>query len=152
MSVTDALRSAIRITYDGSSLILVSPPVTRSDAHQHNVAPRPTTAGDLHKNKTAFLQSFAAREAQNQAARQKPTLSIEQHAAHRAQLTDVRFIKPKYSDQTEINVSGIFNKWRRYCTDLNIQVGDWKATIQNLTRETTQDFVLHLCERYKITS
>ncbi|KAM5353462.1 hypothetical protein ACJ41O_000112 [Fusarium nematophilum] len=114
------------------------------------IAPRSTTAGDLHKNNTAFLQSFAAREAQNQAARQKPTLSIEQHAAHRAQLTDVRFIKPKYSDQTEINVSGIFNKWRRYCTDL--KVGDWKATIQKLTRETTQDFVLHLCERYKITS
>ncbi|KAF4333756.1 hypothetical protein FBEOM_12422 [Fusarium beomiforme] len=113
-------------------------------------APRSAAAGGLHKNNAAFLQSFAVQEAERRAAKQKPTLSIEEHAAHRAQLTDVLFIKPKYSGETEINVSGIFRKWLRYCTDL--EVGDWKATIQNLKRETTQDFVLYMCERYNITS
>ncbi|PCD25770.1 hypothetical protein AU210_012206 [Fusarium oxysporum f. sp. radicis-cucumerinum] len=38
----------------------------------------------------------------------------------------------------------------RYCTDLEVVTG--KATIQNLKRETTQDFVLYMCERYNITS
>lgn len=70
--------------------------------------------GELHENHAAFLHRFAVREAQNRAAKQKSTLSVAQHAAHRAQLSNVRFVKPKYSDQTEINVSGIFNKWRRY--------------------------------------
>ena len=31
-------------------------------------------------------------------------------------------------------------------------VGDWKATIQNLTRETMMDFFLFICENYKIKS
>src|SRR6478609_2673197 len=74
-----------------------------------------TTAGNgLHQNHASFLERFNARQAQNRAAKQKPTLSVEEHAAHRAQLGKVRFIKPRYSEQTEINVSGIFNKWRRY--------------------------------------
>lgn len=70
--------------------------------------------GGLHENDAAFLQRFAAREAENRAAKQKATLSVEQHAAHRAQMSNVRFIKPQYADETQINVSGIFNKWRRY--------------------------------------
>ncbi|KAM5350871.1 hypothetical protein ACJZ2D_017160 [Fusarium nematophilum] len=114
------------------------------------IAPRSVAAGSLHEGNAAFLQKFAVQEAQRRAAKQKPTLSIEEHAAHRAQMTDVLFIKPKYSGDTEINISGIFRKWLRYCTDL--KVGDWKATIQNLKRETTQDFVLYMCERYNITS
>jgi hypothetical protein len=44
----------------------------------------------------------------------KPTLSVEEHVAYRAQMTDVCFIRPKYSDETVIDVSGIFRKWRRY--------------------------------------
>ncbi|KAH7129645.1 hypothetical protein B0J13DRAFT_453386 [Dactylonectria estremocensis] len=104
----------------------------------------------LHENHASFLERFNARQARSRAARQKPTLSVEEHAAHRAQLGNVRFIKPKYSDQTEINVSGIFNKWKRYCADM--EVGDWKTTIENLDRGTTQDFLLYVCERCKITS
>jgi hypothetical protein len=68
----------------------------------------------MHQSHASFLERFNARQAQNRAAKQKPTLSVEEHAAHRAQLGNVRFIKPRYSEQTEINVSGIFNKWRRY--------------------------------------
>ncbi|KAH7116289.1 hypothetical protein EDB81DRAFT_916564 [Dactylonectria macrodidyma] len=47
-------------------------------------------------------------------------------------------------------VSGIFNKWRRYCSEM--KVGDWKATIENPKRETTQDFFLHVCENSNIAS
>ncbi|KAK2469504.1 hypothetical protein H9L39_18775 [Fusarium oxysporum f. sp. albedinis] len=68
----------------------------------------------------------------------------------KSMLPTVRFIKPRYSEQTEINVSGIFNKWRRYCADM--KVGEWKATLENLDRGTTQDFLLYIYERYKITS
>lgn len=110
----------------------------------------PTSVGGLHENEADFIKRFAARQAQKQAAKQKPALSVAQHASHRAQLSNVRFIRPRYADETQINVSGIFNKWRQYCTDL--KVGDWKVTIKNLKRETTQDFFLHICERYRITS
>ncbi|KAI8658992.1 hypothetical protein NCS55_01178000 [Fusarium keratoplasticum] len=131
------------------------------------------TRGGVHENHASFLERFHARQAQNRAARQQPTLSVEEHAAHRAQLGNVRFIKPKYSDQTEINISGIFNKWKRYtkpsipmtpsasssfadsiphryCAEM--EVGDWKATIENLDRGTAQDFLLYVCESSKITS
>ncbi|RYP11049.1 hypothetical protein DL764_000277 [Monosporascus ibericus] len=113
-------------------------------------APSPAGVGGLHENHATFLQRFTARKAQNRTAKQKPTLSVKQHAVHRAQLSNVRFIKPKYSEETEINVSGIFNKWRRYCADM--QVGDWEASIKNLKRKTTQDFLLYICEHYKIKS
>lgn len=82
------------------------------------IATRSAIAGGLQEYNATFLQNFIAREAQERAARQEPTPSIVEHAAHRAQLTDVRFIKPKYSDQTEINNSAIFNKWRR-CVKLS---------------------------------
>ncbi|RSL47928.1 hypothetical protein CEP54_013160 [Fusarium duplospermum] len=108
------------------------------------------TRGGLHENHASFLERFHAQQAQNRAARQQPTLSVEEHAAHRSQLANVRFIKPKYSDQTKINVSGICKKWKRYCADM--EVGDWEVTIKNLDRGTAQDFLLYVCERYKITS
>ncbi|GKU10200.1 unnamed protein product [Fusarium langsethiae] len=109
-----------------------------------------TARSGLHQSHASFLERFHARQAQNRAAKQKPTLSVEEHDTHRAQLGIVRFMKPRYSEQTEINVSGIFNKWKRYCADM--KVGEWKATLENLDRGTTQDFVLYICERYKITS
>jgi hypothetical protein len=77
-------------------------------------AVRFASAGRTQEDHAAFLERFAAREAQSRAAKKKPTLSIEQHASHRAQLSNVRFIQPKYSHETEINVSGIFKKWKRY--------------------------------------
>lgn len=109
-----------------------------------------STSNGLQQTHASFLERFNARQAQDRAARQKPTLSVEEHAAHRAHMGNVRFIKPKYSDQTEINVSGIFTKWKRYCADM--KVGEWKATLENLDRGTTQDFLLYVCERYKIRS
>ncbi|RKL20511.1 hypothetical protein BFJ72_g15059 [Fusarium proliferatum] len=80
-----------------------------------------TARNGLNQNHASFLERFNARQAQNRAAKQKPTLSVEEHAAHRA-----------------------------YCADM--KVGEWKATLENLDRGTTQDFLLYNCERYKITS
>ncbi|KAH7194998.1 hypothetical protein DER44DRAFT_849720 [Fusarium oxysporum] len=94
-----------------------------------------------------FFERFNARQAQNRAAKQKPTLSVEEHAAPRA-VRQCAFHQAQYSEQAEINVSGIFNKLRRYCAD--IKVGEWKATLENLDRRMTQDFPLYICEWYKI--
>lgn len=33
-----------------------------------------------------------------------------------------------------------------------MKVGEWKVTLENLERGTTQDFPLYTCERYEITS
>jgi hypothetical protein len=85
----------------------------------------------LHENHASFVDRFNARQAQNRAAKQKPTLSVEEHAAHRAQLGNVRFIKPRYSDQTEINVSGIFKKWKRYATATTLP-SPWLSSVSRL--------------------
>ena len=42
------------------------------------------------------------------------------------------------------------NATARYCTEMN--VGEWKSTIESLGRETTMDFFLHVCETSKIES
>ncbi|KAL5586636.1 hypothetical protein FOBRF1_016506 [Fusarium oxysporum] len=109
-----------------------------------------SASNGLHQTHASFLERFNARQAQDRAVRQKPTLSVEEHAAHRAHMGNVRFVKPRYSDQTKINVSGIFNKWRRYCA--HMKVGEWKATLEKLDRGTAQDFFLYVCEHYKIRS
>jgi hypothetical protein len=56
------------------------------------IVPRSITVSGQHGTSASFLQSFTSHEAQRQAAKQKPMLSIEEHAAYRAQLTDVLFI------------------------------------------------------------
>lgn len=69
-----------------------------------------TNAPDDHH--LAFFEILKAKEREKAA---KPTpLSAEEHAANREQLGTVRFVKPKYSVETEINVTGIFGKWTRY--------------------------------------
>ena len=59
-----------------------------------------------------FVRRFAAKEEQRRVPKPAP-LSAEEHAANRQQLSNVRFVKPKYSKETQINVSGIFRKWTR---------------------------------------
>lgn len=61
-----------------------------------------------------FLNFVSSRRALK-GSRQRPApLSAQEHAAHRKQLQGVHFIKPKYSDEHEINVAGICGKWKRY--------------------------------------
>ncbi|KID97353.1 FluG domain-containing protein, partial [Metarhizium majus ARSEF 297] len=96
-----------------------------------------------------FLQRFVVKEAQRRVPKPAP-FSAEEHAANRKRLSKVRFVKPTYSKETMINVSGIFKKWKRYC-DEN-KVGDWEQTIRCLRRETTMDFFLFVCGNYNVKS
>ncbi|KAI0120736.1 hypothetical protein BJ170DRAFT_704700 [Xylariales sp. AK1849] len=93
---------------------------------------RPRTNGP--PDHTDFLKRVATREANNRVANRPNPLSAEEHAAHRKQLERVQYIKPKYAAETEINVTGIFGKWKR------------------VSRETMMDFFLFTCENYKIKS
>ncbi|KAH8768366.1 FluG domain-containing protein [Diaporthe sp. PMI_573] len=97
-----------------------------------------------------FLKRVAAREGQARLTTGPTPLTVEQHAKHRKTMEGVRFIKPKYANETEVNVSGIFGKWKRYCDGM--KVGDWTVTLQSLTRATMEDFFLWVCERHRIKS
>jgi hypothetical protein len=116
-----------------------------------------------------FLNHVVTQETQARASNRPVRLTVQQHAAHRKTLEGVRFIKPKYAAETEINVIGIFGKWKRFvaaCLPLHylglipcvnryceeMQVGEWKSTIERLTRETMQDFFLWICECHRIKS
>lgn len=59
-----------------------------------------------------FLQFQKAKQLEK--APKPAPLSAEQHAANRECLSTVQFVKPKYSVETEINVSGILGRWIRY--------------------------------------
>ncbi|PON10763.1 hypothetical protein C2W62_48365 [Candidatus Entotheonella serta] len=74
------------------------------------MAHRPNTnaPSDHHVD---FLQQFVAKE-RERAAKPAP-LSAQEHAANRKRLGTVRFVKPKYADETQSNVSGILKKWTR---------------------------------------
>lgn len=111
--------------------------------------PRPRVTGLLDHD-ADFLNRLAAREEQARVAERPMPLTAQQHAKHRKKMEGVSFIKPRYAAETEVNVSGIFAKWKRYCDQM--EVGDWKVTIQSLTRATMQDFFLWVCEAHRIKS
>ncbi|KAM0271864.1 hypothetical protein ACHAQH_008964 [Verticillium albo-atrum] len=113
-------------------------------------ARRPGANGPPDNSHAEFLNLVAEREAEGRVSKRPLPLSAEEHAAHRKRLESVRFIKPKYADETEINVAGILGKWKCYCTEKN--VGDWRATIKGLTRELTMDFFLFVCGNYNVNS
>ena len=65
-----------------------------------------------------FLQRFTANELERS---KKPSpLTAKEHAANRKKLRSVRFVKPKYADETKINVCGMFKKWDRYVVLLSL--------------------------------
>ncbi|KAK3371955.1 FluG domain-containing protein [Podospora didyma] len=97
-----------------------------------------------------FLKRVADRETNARVSKQPPPLSVKQHAAHRKKMTGVRFIKPKYAAETQINVSGIYGKWKRYCTDM--EVGEWETILKKVNIATMEDFFLWVCEKHKIRS
>ena len=78
--------------------------MSRATAPRHNANAPPNHHLD-------FIHRFVRKERESAT---KPTpLSAEEHAVNRRQLSTVRFVKPKYADETQINVSGIFRKWTR---------------------------------------
>ena len=61
-----------------------------------------------------FLKRVAAREGQAHVTKRPTPLTVQQHAKHRRTMESVCFIKPRYAAETEVNVSGIFGKWKRF--------------------------------------
>ncbi|KAI0467045.1 FluG domain-containing protein [Xylaria cf. heliscus] len=97
-----------------------------------------------------FPRRVANKEADSRVIKRPAPLSTRQHAAHHEQLRPVQYIKQKYAIETEINATGIFGKWKRYCAEM--VVGDWKLTIESLDRETLIDSSLFVWENYKTKS
>lgn len=64
-----------------------------------------------------FLNRIATQEGQARLTTGPTPLTVEQHAKHRRTMEGVRFIKPKYANETEVNVSGIFGKWKRFVAE-----------------------------------
>ncbi|KAK3935373.1 hypothetical protein QBC46DRAFT_453549 [Diplogelasinospora grovesii] len=97
-----------------------------------------------------FIKRFTEQEAQRRDARRKVPLTATQRAARREKLRQIRFLKPADADCTQINISGMLRKWKRYCD--SAELGPWLKAIRKADRATAMDFLDHLCENYKITS
>ncbi|KAH7217565.1 hypothetical protein BKA60DRAFT_571817 [Fusarium oxysporum] len=77
------------------------------------VVARPAGADIARNHVGDSLDHFAAQELEKRTSTRPAPLSVEEHAEHRKQLEGVRFIIPRYADQTEINIGGIQAKWER---------------------------------------
>ncbi|KAK3389614.1 FluG domain-containing protein [Podospora didyma] len=117
----------------------------RTEAVRHH-----TGSNGVLGHHTDFLKRVADREKNARVSKQPPPLSVKQHAAHRKKMSGVRFIRPRYAAETQINVSGIFGKWKRYCTDM--EVGDWKTILKKIDIATMEDLFLWVCEKHNIKS
>lgn len=65
-----------------------------------------------------FLNRVASRRQLDNTPQRPLPLSAEEHAAHRKQLEGLKFVQPKFSDEQEINLTGMFGKWKRYAAPL----------------------------------
>ncbi|KAL8310445.1 hypothetical protein RB597_010330 [Gaeumannomyces tritici] len=109
---------------------------------------RPGASGPLD-NHAHFLAQVAEREARRGVDRRPAPLSADEHAKNRKRLKRA-FVKPVLAEASQINVAGIFKKWKRYCEEKN--VGNPEAILKSLQRETTMDFFLFVCGNYIIRS
>ncbi|OXV05933.1 hypothetical protein Egran_06299 [Elaphomyces granulatus] len=100
---------------------------------------------------TSFIQAFTKREHQKRIAKQRPKLTAEQHAALCQKLKESSLLNPDYADNTKINIAGILRKWKKYCETVKLKACCRKA-IEEADRAMSMDFLLHLCETYKIQS
>lgn len=104
---------------------------------------RLTTAGPrsgatgLLDHDSDFLKQLAAREKQAGVAKRPAPLTAKQHAKHRRTLQGVSFIKAKYAHETEVNVSGIFGKWKRFVTQLYGRLPLVRISLANLCEPGT---------------
>ncbi|TIC97035.1 hypothetical protein CH35J_007397 [Colletotrichum higginsianum] len=87
---------------------------------------------------------FTDQGAQRRIANQPKPFSAEEHADLRKQLRNVNFIKPRFADETEINIAVVCRKWKRYCKEQNL--GEWQTALENVTRETMMSFFLRVSE------
>ncbi|KAI0531848.1 hypothetical protein GGR58DRAFT_518190 [Xylaria digitata] len=89
-------------------------------------------------------------QAQKRDAQRKVPLTATQRAARREKLRQIRFLTPADAECTQVNLTGMLRKWKRYCG--SAKLGPWLDAIQNADRATAMDFLDHLCEKYKITT
>lgn len=131
------------------------------------MAPRVPRKNTYTTNHDDFLQQFTQRENEKRRTKKPKPRSAKERAAIREKLKDLQFLLPDHADGTKINIAGILKKWKVYvfcplcktCIMLTrasychaAELGDWKETIKKLSRPVAQDFLDHLCERWKITS
>ncbi|KAH8742193.1 hypothetical protein F5883DRAFT_442730, partial [Diaporthe sp. PMI_573] len=57
-----------------------------------------------------FLKYITARKGQTRLTIRPTLLIIKQYTKYRKTIEGVYFIKPKYINETEVNISGIFRK------------------------------------------
>ncbi|KAK2051231.1 FluG domain-containing protein [Colletotrichum caudatum] len=109
------------------------------------MAVRPTSLfGSKRLSCPRFLVQFTDRESQRRGVKHPQSLSVEDHAVLRGQLENVTFIKPRYADETEINIGVVRRKWIRYCEEQKL--GEWQAALRNVTRGMMMSFFLRVSE------
>ncbi|KAK1973409.1 FluG domain-containing protein [Colletotrichum cereale] len=106
---------------------------------------------------------FANHEKERRTANQPKPLSIEEHAALRNQLKNIKSIRPRRADETEINIAVICRKWKRFAarspdpdillTDVQNnryckeqELGNWQTALKAATREVMMSFFLRVSE------
>ncbi|OAQ58761.1 FluG domain-containing protein [Pochonia chlamydosporia 170] len=114
------------------------------------MAPRLSRKTAYTTNHDDFIQQFTQRENEKRRINKPKPRSAKERAALREKLKDLQFLLPDHADGTKINIAGILKKWKIYCHAA--ELGDWKESIKKLSRPVAQDFLDHLCERWKITS
>ena len=129
---------------------MAPPTLTSSSTRRSRTCPRPDHVIPKEHHQE-FLSRFLEKESRNRVTKNRERLSVQEHKAHREGLKHVRFINRCYADETKINVSGIFRKWKRYCREH--RMGEWRNALERrLTREISMDFFLHICEVSRINS
>ncbi|KAN0087003.1 hypothetical protein V8E54_000691 [Elaphomyces granulatus] len=76
---------------------------------------------------------------------------IPRYLALRQKLKESSFLNPDYADNTKIHIAGILRKWKKYCETVKLKAC-WRKAIEEADRAMSMDFLLHLCETYKIQS
>ncbi|CAJ2510565.1 Uu.00g095340.m01.CDS01 [Anthostomella pinea] len=94
-----------------------------------------------------FLKRFSSFE--NKKRQHPKPLSVEEHVQFCTRAKSVKYVRPKLSEGTEINIGGILDKWKRFCKEL-LKTEDWRTVIKTIEVSTIIDFCLHICESDRI--
>ncbi|KAK4198138.1 hypothetical protein QBC40DRAFT_230740 [Triangularia verruculosa] len=77
-------------------------------------ARRPPRLAKDRQHNVNFIQRFTEQETARRVEKRPESLTAEQRAALRKQLSDTQFLTPNYADKTKINIAGMLRKWKRY--------------------------------------
>ncbi|KAL7786357.1 FluG domain-containing protein [Trichoderma ceciliae] len=103
-------------------------------------------------NHVDFIRQFTEQEIQEKIAKkQRPKpLTAEQRIALRGQLGRKRRLNPRFAEQTKLNISRILPKWKNYCE--SSKMGPWEEALLKADKLIAMDFILFICDNYKIKS